>query len=182
MTPRPTCRCARAPSLQAGTPVHLAWCTAVHCTFGRLLGAALCRGYAAPEVHLQSDSTTLVTRLHFSKLARPNPAIDHHIRQGSTVRDDPRHGNQIRIHAVPQGGPLPVLPDLGAERGDQVSKPIRAPRGWSIGTTCLAAHDTARPACLRVGYTLGAHHVERAGSWLTRLDPPGRSSRNPTRP
>lgn len=40
---------------------------------------ALCRGYAAPEVHLQFIQRHSVTRLHFSKLRPPdpNPAIDH---------------------------------------------------------------------------------------------------------
>lgn len=118
--------------------------------------------------------------LHFSKLARPNPAIDHHIRQGSTVRDDPRHGNQIRIHAVPQGGPLLVLPDLGAERGNQVSKPIRAPRGWSMGTTCSRPRHSE--ACLPEGGLHIGRTPYRKSLALTRLDLLGRSSRNPTRP
>lgn len=59
------------------------------------------------------------------------------------MRAETQHGNQIRIHTVPQGGPLPLLPGLGAQRSHEVSQPIRAHRGWSIGTN--AALHARRP-------------------------------------
>lgn len=97
----------------------------------------LCSSRSPPPIR----PTTLVTRLHSSKLAC-RPPIQQltaaHCTSGKETQrgPTPQHGNQIRIHAVPQGDPLPVLPDLGTERSHQVSKPIQAPRGWSIGTSC----------------------------------------------
>lgn len=124
-----------------------------------------CRGDAAPEVHLQSVSNHPRHWPAFLKAHPPSRPL--HIQQLNAVhcrpeqqiqrRPIPNHGNQIRLHPVAQGGSLPVLPDLGAERSHQVSKPIRAPRGWSIGTSYSLPTTQSR---LSEAYTRGARHVQ----------------------
>lgn len=54
----------------------------------------------------------------FSACTCNNPgceAIDQPISKGI------HHGYQVRLRKVPQGGPLPLLPDLGAQRRHEVS-------------------------------------------------------------
>lgn len=180
---RPTCRCARArarlavPRWAAGTSVP-----------GNLRGGSSVQPCAGVmQSSRRSTSNPIQRHSSLACISQSSPAsrpiqqltAAHSTPGKETQRGPtPQHGNQIRIHAVPQGGPLPVLPDLGAERSNQVSKPIRAPRGWSIGTSC--SPPTTQPALAEVACMWVHEHVERLGANTTDL--PGHSSRNPTRP
>lgn len=186
MTPRPTCRCARA---RLAVPRYLRWAGGT-CVPGRLRGGSSVQPCAGVMQLPRSTSNPSNDTRHspaFLKARLPPPPIQQlttaHCTSGKETQrgPTPQHGNQIRIHAVSQGGPLPVLPDLGAERSHQVSKPIRAPRGWSIGTSCSRRPRHGQP--LRGGLHMDVwEYQERERVEANTMDPPGRSSRNLTRP
>lgn len=69
-----------------------------------------------------------------------------------------RHGDQIRLYKVPEGDPLPLLPDVGAQRRDEVRTPPAVRGDDQIWLTRGDADGFARRAFLTKSYPTMKKH------------------------